>query len=169
MLLVDERDGPVLHLAGRIALGVDVRDLLQLERAFERDRIVDAAAEVEKVACGCGSAPAILRSASTVCSTVRAASAAAADPRCACARSLFARACRAPGRDTCASRCSATSWRVNALVDATPISGPGVRVERAVGLARRHAADDVADREAARACASLRAAPPACRRFRPTA
>ena len=52
-----------------------------------------------------------------------------------------------------ASRYSATSCDVNALVDATPISGPGVRVDRAVGLARRHAADDVADREAAGAAA----------------
>ena len=48
--LVDERDRAVLHLAGRIALGVDVGDLLQLQRAFERDRIVDAAPEVEEVA-----------------------------------------------------------------------------------------------------------------------
>ena len=37
-LLVDERDRPVLHLAGRVPLGVDVRDLLQLERPLERDR-----------------------------------------------------------------------------------------------------------------------------------
>ena len=48
-LLVDERDRAVLHLAGRIALGVDVRDFLQLQRAFERDRVVDAAAEVEEI------------------------------------------------------------------------------------------------------------------------
>ena len=40
---------------------------------------------------------------------------------------------------------------MNALVDATPISGPGVRVDRAVALPRGHAADDVADRDAARA------------------
>ena len=51
-LLVDERDRPVLHLAGRIALGVDVGDLLQLERALERDRVVDAAAEVQEVGAG---------------------------------------------------------------------------------------------------------------------
>ena len=49
-LLVDERDRAVLHLAGRIAFGVDVGDLLQLQRALERDRIVDAAAEIEEVA-----------------------------------------------------------------------------------------------------------------------
>ena len=48
-LLVDERDRPVLHLAGRIAFGVDVGDLLQLQRALERDRVVDAAAEVQEV------------------------------------------------------------------------------------------------------------------------
>jgi hypothetical protein len=36
-LLADERDGAVLHLGGGIALGVDVGDFLQLERAFERD------------------------------------------------------------------------------------------------------------------------------------
>ena len=59
MLLVDERDRPVLHLAGRIALGVDVGDLLQLQRAFERDRVVDAAAEVEEVAARGRSASAI--------------------------------------------------------------------------------------------------------------
>ena len=48
--LVDERDGAVLHLAGRIALGMDVGDFLQLQGAFERDRIVDAAPQVEEVA-----------------------------------------------------------------------------------------------------------------------
>ena len=37
-VLVDQRVGTVLHLAGGISLGVDVGDLLQLERAFERDR-----------------------------------------------------------------------------------------------------------------------------------
>ena len=47
--LVDERDRPVLHLAGGIALGVDVGDFLQLQRALERDRIVDAAAEIQEV------------------------------------------------------------------------------------------------------------------------
>ena len=51
-VLVDERDRAVLHLAGRVALGVDVRDLLQLERALERDRVLAAAAEEEHVARG---------------------------------------------------------------------------------------------------------------------
>ncbi len=39
----------MLHLARRIAFGVDVGDFLHLQRAFERDRIVNAAAEEEEV------------------------------------------------------------------------------------------------------------------------
>ena len=39
----------MLHLAGRIPLGVDVGDLLQLQRAFQRDRIVNAAPEEEEI------------------------------------------------------------------------------------------------------------------------
>ena len=39
----------MLHLTRRIAFGVDVGDLLQLQGSFERDWIVDAATEVEKV------------------------------------------------------------------------------------------------------------------------
>jgi len=35
----------VLHLARGVAFGVDVRDLLELERAFERDREAGAATE----------------------------------------------------------------------------------------------------------------------------
>ena len=44
---VDQRDRAVLHLGGRIALGVDVADLLELERPFERDRVVQISSEVE--------------------------------------------------------------------------------------------------------------------------
>ena len=49
-VLVDQRDRPVLQLAGGIAFGVDVGDFLELERAFERQRIAGAAAEIEHVA-----------------------------------------------------------------------------------------------------------------------
>ena len=42
----------MLHLAGGVAFGVDVGDLLELERAFEGDGIVDAAAEEEEVVGG---------------------------------------------------------------------------------------------------------------------
>src|ERR1051325_4515884 len=49
-LLGDQRDRAVLHLAARVAFRVDVRDLLQLERALERDGVLEPAAEVEEVA-----------------------------------------------------------------------------------------------------------------------
>ena len=39
----------MLELAGGVGLGVDIADLLQLQGAFERDRIVHAAAEEERV------------------------------------------------------------------------------------------------------------------------
>ena len=42
----------MLHLAGGVAFGVDVGDLLELEGAFEGDGVVDAAAEKEEVAGG---------------------------------------------------------------------------------------------------------------------
>ena len=48
--LVDEGVGAVLHLAGGVAFGVDVGNFLELERAFEGDGVVDAAAEEEEVA-----------------------------------------------------------------------------------------------------------------------
>ena len=48
--LVDEGVGAVLHLAGGVAFGVDVGDLLELEGSLERDGVVDAAAEEEEVA-----------------------------------------------------------------------------------------------------------------------
>jgi hypothetical protein len=47
--LVDEGDGAVLHLAGRVAFGVDVGDLLQLQGALQGDGVVDAPAQVEEV------------------------------------------------------------------------------------------------------------------------
>ena len=44
---LDQRDRAVLELAGGEALGVDVGELLELERALERDRVSDVAAEEE--------------------------------------------------------------------------------------------------------------------------
>ncbi len=40
----------MLHFAGGVALGVDVGNFLELERAFEGDGEMDAATEVEKIA-----------------------------------------------------------------------------------------------------------------------
>ena len=39
----------MLEFAGRIRFGVDVGDFLELERAFQRDRVVQAAAEEQRV------------------------------------------------------------------------------------------------------------------------
>ena len=43
--VLDQRDRPVLELAGREALGVDVGELLELERALEGDRVAGVPAE----------------------------------------------------------------------------------------------------------------------------
>ena len=48
-IFVDQRVGAVLHFAGGIAFGVDVGNFLELERAFESDGVVDAAAEIEEI------------------------------------------------------------------------------------------------------------------------
>ena len=48
-LPVDEGQGSVLQLAGRIGLGVDVGDLLELQRAFHGDRVMTATPEEERV------------------------------------------------------------------------------------------------------------------------
>jgi hypothetical protein len=45
----DQGQWPVLEFPGRIGLGMDVADLLQLERAFEGDRVMQATAEEEGV------------------------------------------------------------------------------------------------------------------------
>ena len=37
-LLVDQGDRAMFHLGGRVALGVDVADFLELEGAFQADR-----------------------------------------------------------------------------------------------------------------------------------
>jgi len=40
--------GPLFHFAGGIAFGVDVGNFLKFEGAFERDRVVNAASEVQE-------------------------------------------------------------------------------------------------------------------------
>ena len=47
--LVNQRVRSVLHLARRIAFGVNVGNLFQLQSAFESDREIDSAPEVEKI------------------------------------------------------------------------------------------------------------------------
>jgi len=49
VLFVYQSDWPHVHLCGRVALGVDVANLLQFERPFQRDRIEILPAHVEEV------------------------------------------------------------------------------------------------------------------------
>ncbi len=46
--LVEQGDRAVLHLAGGVGVGGDVGDLLELQRALQRDRQPDVAADVEE-------------------------------------------------------------------------------------------------------------------------
>ena len=47
---IDECDGAVLHLGGRIAFGMDVGDFLQFQGSFQCYRITEAATEIEEIA-----------------------------------------------------------------------------------------------------------------------
>ena len=122
-LLVDQRVGAMLHLARGIAFGVDVGDLLQLERAFERDGEMDAAAEEEKV----GGAEK-LAAQFLVVRVVREdgfelSRGCAAAPAPGSARWLRPSRSRTWPRYMARMK-SAVNWPVKALVEATPISGP---------------------------------------------
>ena len=48
-LPVDQGDGAVLHLTSRIAFRMDIRDLLQFQRPFQGDGVVDPSPEIEKI------------------------------------------------------------------------------------------------------------------------
>ena len=115
----------MLHLAGGIAFGVDVGNFLQLERAFERDRDMNAAAEEEEVR---ASGIARLASSSYIVVVREQVFELAGN-----AQSVPAPAALGSARRHRAARLaevhsaemnSAVSWQVNALVEATPISGP---------------------------------------------
>ena len=168
--LVDERDRAVLHLARRIGLGVQVADLLELERAFAR-RWRRPCRGPRKARSG------------RPCTPAAASSMAAASSQDALRP---ARPCRpAPGTE-------ARIWLVlslpfalrqqqgqqrersppgprNDLVDATAISLFAFGVDDAVAFARQRGAHHVGDAEhLARPSRGRRARPPACRPSRPT-
>ena len=169
-VLVDQRDGAVLHLARGIAFGMDVGDFLELQRAFERQR--DSSARGRDRA---RRAP--WRSPRPSASSfgflleefgdmARGFEQRGAEPLLLAAR----RACRARAPAAMASEASAANWQVKALVEATPISGPAkvgstISASRAIELS---ATLTMAMRGLA-AAPWRRAAPPACRRSRPTA
>ena len=157
-VLVDQRDRPVLQLAGGIAFGVDVGDFLELQRAFHGEREVGVAAEIEHVAIVREFARHLLdlrlelQHLAGDSAAFRQARAPAPSPR-------PARSCRAPRRRATASEASTESWQVKALVEATPISGPASVGSIDVGFARdgRFAhVDDRADRHARLAAVAQR-------------
>ena len=48
-IFVDKRVRSVLHFAGGITFGMDVRNFFELQGPFERDGIMDAAAQVKEI------------------------------------------------------------------------------------------------------------------------
>ena len=152
-LLVDQRDRAVLHLASGIAFGVDVGDLLQLQRAFERDREVDTRGpDTGSRAAGriAWRSPRSVGSHFSACFD----QAAAAGERLECGRASSGVTVPRTWPRYSASRCKRHQLRGERLRRGHADLRPGVGVERAVALARRHAADHVADRDALRALPS---------------
>ena len=96
-LLVDERDRAVLHLAGGIALGVNVGNFLQLERAFEGDRVERCRVRGRGSPIGCEDFAVILRFPSRSCVSSRTCGR-CISPLMDLAQRLGLRTCRAPRR-----------------------------------------------------------------------
>ena len=144
--LVDEGVGAVLHLAGGVAFGVDVGDFLELERAFEGDGEVDAAAEEEEVA-------GVWRSWLASCSHW--ASSGCAGPLrswrgCGSARRSSATDCAVSMRAADLAELEGEQEERGelggeGLGGGDADLGAGVGVDGAVGFAGDHGADDVAD------------------------
>ena len=146
---VDQRQRAVLEFAGRVGFGVDVGDFLELQRAFQGDRVMPAAAEEQRVllvgeALGPGldlgfELEHLVDRHRQVAQLVEV--------------GAFVSA-RRGGRLTLAmtsvSRNSAASWVVKALVEATPISGPARVMKRSARFADDGRFGHVADGQ--RAC-----------------
>ena len=119
---VDERDGAVLELAGGEAFGMDVGELLELERPFHGDGIAGAPPDIEHrrgLAQGLGEVQDALVVAQHVRDVGRDAGQRGGEAGfLRCVDSARARA------SAIAKQASVTSWAVKALVDATPISTP---------------------------------------------
>ena len=169
---VDQRQRAVLELAGRIGLGVDVRDLLELQRAFQRDRVVQAAAEEQRVLLAARSARAQrddLRLERQHALQRRRAGGAA--PRGSCASSLGVRRPRSL-RERQRQQEQRDELRGERLGRGDADLGAGAREVRQLASARTIAlVGDVADRQRVLVAERLAraSARPACRRFRPTA
>ena len=166
---VDQRDRPVLELAGRIALGVDVADFLELQRAFHGDREHLAAAEIEHVL-GLAQALGDLLDLRLGAERLRDGSGQRGE-RAHQLGLLLARRCVPRATPAAITRlASAVSCAVSALVEATPISGPQ-RVGNTTSLSRPMVDSGTLSRLDHVLALARRssAAPRACRRSRPTA
>ena len=49
---IDQSDGTMLHFSCRITLGMDIRNLFELQGSFESNRIIDASAEIKRIGPG---------------------------------------------------------------------------------------------------------------------
>ena len=149
--LVDERNRSVLHLAGRVAFGVDVRNFFQLQRALERDRVVNTPSQIQEVAACVEPGGHLL------------------DGR-SCLQRLLEQQRQVRERRKMlggglgSQRAADLGQVQREQVERDELAGEGlgrgdadlragVRVDRPVGFAGGHAADDVADGDAARALA----------------
>ncbi len=124
MSLVDQGQRAVLELAGRVGFGVDVADFLELERPFQRDRVVQAAAQEQRVVLlGEAARPSWTSCGSSASTGLQAPPAGGAWPSrwsASCAALERPLAWPAPG----SAGTAPASWVVKALVEATPISAP---------------------------------------------
>ena len=144
--------GPCFISPAGVGVGRDVGDLLELERALERHRQADVAAEVEEelgVLPVLGDLLHAARRPARSCGSIWFGSALQlGDQRAAQAR---ARACRAPGRASARAGTSTITWETKVFVAATPISRPA-RVNSTPSESRvAWRAHHVRDRQHARA------------------
>ena len=141
---VDQRERPVLELRGRVGLGVDVGDLLELLRALAGDRGARAPGPGRTSTARRRSAAATSATASDVASAASTASGSRAQPvdqPRAVRRGQVAH----PPEQQREQRERRWPSSVNALVDATDTSGPACRNTPAAALAGDRRADDVDD------------------------
>ena len=148
-LIVEQGDGPVLQLAARCPFCVYVRDLLQLQRALERDRVAQPAArehEVAVLAVFVGQLDDLLLSGEDVADLVG-----KRPQRLDQLPLAFWRNASLDIRKPHRKQVEADDVRVQSLGRGDADFGPGVQVNRAVGVASGGACDHVRRRDRERA------------------
>ncbi len=132
--VIDQRDRAMLEFSGRVAFGVNIGQLLELERTFHRQREGGAAAKVKNAA-----ARATSRATGSIFASfcITAAIWPGAADQFGDEVALLLEAQHAAGAASARSETGEdASWQVKALVEATPISGPArVRATTSLSLA----------------------------------